>query len=90
MTHLFSVYYTRNDVLAFRLPMKNTKPKMLTITETAKKLGISRQAVHEAILKGQLEAEKTEVVQEVWKVPEPAVKKYRVSTSHRSRGRKAR
>jgi hypothetical protein len=65
-----------------------TKKTTFTITQAAKKLGISRQAVHEAILKGQLEAEKGEIVQTVWLVPSTALKAYRVSLSHKQRGKK--
>ena len=64
------------------------KPKSYTITEAAKKLGVSRQAVHEAIHRKQLKAEKVKVVTEIWLVPESALKDYRVSTSHKLRGKK--
>jgi excisionase family DNA binding protein len=62
--------------------------KTYTITEAAKRLGISRQAVHEAIKKGLLEAEQVEVVQSVWQIPAQSLKTYRVSQSHKQRGEK--
>ena len=37
---------------------KNSPKKTFTITEAAKKLGVKRQAIHEAIKKGRLEAER--------------------------------
>jgi excisionase family DNA binding protein len=66
------------------------KKKYFTITEASKKLGISRQAVHEAIRRGQLKATKGKVVQtvSVWLVPSSALKAYRVSLSHKRRGKK--
>lgn len=64
------------------------RSKSYTLTEAAKKLGISRQAVHEAIQKGQLKAEKTEVTQTIWLIPESAIQDYHVSASHKRRGKK--
>jgi excisionase family DNA binding protein len=64
------------------------KPKSYTITEAAKKLGISRQAVHLAISNRQLKANKTKVVQTIWLIPESALQDYRVSASHKWRGKK--
>ena len=63
---------------------------MFTITETAKKLGVSRQTVHEAISKGRLEAEKGEVTQtvKVWLVPESALKNYQRLYSRKHRTKK--
>ncbi len=64
------------------------KKKHFTITEASKKLGISRQAVHEAIRKGQLRAEKGQIVVSAWLIPQTALKSYRVSLSHKRRGSK--
>lgn len=65
------------------------KSKSYTITEAAKKLGVSRQAVHEAIQKEQLRAEKGEIVQEVWLIPESALKTYRQKYSRKRRPKKS-
>jgi predicted transcriptional regulator len=67
--------------------------KHFTITEAAKKLRISRQAVHEAIAKGQLEAKRGKLVKTVtvqaWLISAAALKAYRVSFSHKRRGKKS-
>jgi len=42
------------------MPTKK-KPTSYTITEAAKKLGVKRQAIHEAIKKGRLEAERGKI-----------------------------
>jgi hypothetical protein len=66
------------------------KPRMFTITEAAKKLGVTRQTLHGAISKGRLEAEKGEVTQtvKVWLVPEPALKNYQRLYSRKRRTKK--
>ena len=45
------------------MPPTKTSKKAYTITEAAKKLGVTRAAVHEAIRKGRLEADWGETVQ---------------------------
>ena len=77
------------------MPTKKPKtPKFYTITEAAKKLKVSRSAVHEAIQKGRLEAErgKIEVVQiqitRGWKILAKSLHEYQVSRSHQERGKK--
>ena len=70
------------------MPTKKTPPKSYTITEAAKKLGISRQAVHAAIKRGLIEAERGEIVQTVWLIPAKSLKSYRVSDVHQSVGKK--
>ena len=75
---------------------KKTPQKTYTITEAAKKLGISRQAVHDAIKKGLLEGEKGSSVQVVeikrvirgWHISEKSLAAYEVSASHKQRGKK--
>ena len=70
--------------------------KTYTITEAAKKLGVTRQAVHDAIKKGLLDAEKGSFVQVVeikrvtrgWSISEKSLEAYRVSGSHKQRGKK--
>lgn len=75
--------------------MPGKKKTHFTITEAAKKLGISRPAVHEAIKTGRLKAKKGKVrqVQIIektgWLIPAKAVHDYRVSLSHQQRGKKA-
>jgi len=53
------------------------KGKSYTITEASRKLGLTRQTLHEAIQKGQLEAKKGQLVQTVWLIPETALDQYR-------------
>ena len=69
-----------------------TKKTHFTITEAAKKLGISRQAVHKAIGKRQLKAKRgtfTEtVIRRGWVISADALKQYEVSLSHQERGKK--
>lgn len=69
---------------------KKPTKKNYTITEAAKKLKISRQAVHDAIKRGLLEAEKGEIVQTVWLIPAKSLKAYRVSGVHQRVGKKTK
>jgi hypothetical protein len=62
--------------------------KSFTITEAAKKLGISRQAVHKAIAAGTLKARKRQVVKIEWQIPGDALRAYSVSGAHQSAGKK--
>jgi len=70
------------------------KSPLYTLSEAAKKLGISRQAVHEAIKKGLLEAHKGKITRTIvqvtrgWMIHAEALLKYQVSQSHISRGKK--
>jgi len=66
------------------------KSKVYTITEAAKKLGISRQAVHDAIRKGQLKAKRGQIIQThtVWLLSANAIESYEVSGRHKSAGKK--
>jgi excisionase family DNA binding protein len=59
-----------------------------TISEAAQHLGISRQAVYEAIHAGQLRARKGRVVKTVWLVSAASLETYQVSTSHQERAKK--
>ncbi len=75
--------------------MKQTKkPTAYTLSEAAAKLGISRQAVHEAIRKGLLDAHKGKItktfvyVSRGWVISDKSLKKYQVSDSHVTRGKK--
>jgi hypothetical protein len=73
-----------------------TKKKTYTITEAAKKLGISRQAVHGAIKKGLIDGKREKIVQTkivkstiiAWKIPETSLEAYRVSALHQTAGKK--
>jgi hypothetical protein len=73
---------------------KKAPQKSYTITEAAKKLGISRQAVHKAIRRGLLDAERATITETViretkgWVVSDKALKYYEVSLSHQERGKK--
>jgi len=50
--------------------------KNFTLTEAAKKLGISRQAVHKAIAAGTLKARRIDVIKSEWEIPAEAVREY--------------
>ena len=66
--------------------------KTYTITEAAKELKISRQAVHKAIRRQLLHAEVgtfTELVtRKGWVITKKELDKYSVSLSHQERGKK--
>jgi len=70
------------------------KPSLYTLSEAANKLGISRQAVHEAIKRGLLEAHKGRITRTIvqvtrgWVIQADALLKYQISESHVSRGKK--
>jgi predicted DNA-binding protein YlxM (UPF0122 family) len=68
---------------------KPAKKTHYTITEAAKKLKISRQAVHLAISNKQLKAEQRDVVQKVWFIPADALKEYTVDRSQKRRGKQS-
>ncbi|MBI2997901.1 MAG: LysR family transcriptional regulator [Deltaproteobacteria bacterium] len=79
--------------------MKRARKKThYTITEAAKKLGVTRAAVHRAIKKKRLEAERgyVEVVRtfttrtkmKAWKIPVKSLAQYRVSLLHQELGKK--
>ena len=69
-----------------------TKKPQFTITEAAKKLGITRAAVHEAIRKGRLEASWCErirtVKDKVLLISGQSLKSYRVDPARQSSGKK--
>ena len=81
-------------VIPTRMATTKTTPQTHTITEAAKKLGISRQAVHKAIRRGLLEAERATITETIvgesqgWVVTDKALKDYEVSLSHQERGKK--
>lgn len=72
--------------------MPAKKKTHFTITEAAKKLGISRVAVHEAITTGRLKARRGKIRQIVektaWLIPRKSLENYHVSLSHQQRGKK--
>lgn len=67
---------------------KIRKRASYTITEAADELGISRQAVHQAIKKKLLHAkwEKIAVPQKVLVISAESLKKYKVSLRHQAAG----
>jgi predicted transcriptional regulator len=75
---------------------RKTKP-FYTISEAAAKLRISRQAVHDAIKAGRLEAEKGDIRQtklvvtviQGWKVSPTSVAKFKVDIPRRTAGKKS-
>ena len=68
--------------------MKNTKPKTYTITEAAKKLGISRQSVHEAIKTGRLPAKWGKQIIEVLEISAKDLDAFHVDHEQKARGKK--
>ena len=68
------------------------KPKTYTLTEAAKKLGISRQAVHKAIGDGRLKAKEGKIVKTIVArgliITEEALEAYEVSAPQQERGKK--
>jgi predicted DNA-binding protein (UPF0251 family) len=68
------------------------KQKSYTITEAAKLLRVSRQAVHEAIKNGLLDAKWGEVIvtQKALLISAESLKSYQVSTRHQTAGKKNR
>jgi|KBSMisStandDraft_5_1062788.scaffolds.fasta_scaffold2251418_1 excisionase family DNA binding protein len=62
--------------------------KTYTLTEAAKKLKISRQAVHKAIAAGSLKARRVKVTREEWQISAKALESYSVSALHQSIGKK--
>ena len=72
------------------------KQKLYTITEAAKKLGVSRQAIHDAIGRGVLKATKetfvvTKLVKTThrgYEIPEDELRKYQPSDLHVWTGKK--
>ena len=67
---------------------KPAKKTHFSVGEAAKKLKISRQAVHEAIKKGSLKALKKRVVKLEWQIPAESLHSYSVSDLHQAVGKK--
>jgi len=65
-----------------------TKQKEYSPSEAAKKLKISRSAVHEAIRDGRLKASYKIKRVRVYSIQESDLKTYEVSSSHQARGKK--
>jgi predicted DNA-binding protein YlxM (UPF0122 family) len=59
-----------------------------TITEAAKKLKLSRQAVHKAIKRKLLNAEWGEVTQKALLISAESIRSYQVSKPHQDAGKK--
>ena len=71
---------------------KKTTQKSYTVNEAAKKLGVTRAAIHQAIKDGRLDFEWGEAVHIIRKkarlIPAEALKHYQVDLSHQDRGKK--
>ena len=67
---------------------KASKKTHFSVGEAAKKLKISRQAVHKAIEKGTLQAVKKKVVKMEWQIPAESLHSYSVSDLHQAVGKK--
>lgn len=75
-------------VIRRRAMKKGKSDKKLTLTEASKKLGLTRQTLHRAIQKGLIDAEKKEVVQEVWLISESSLANYQKLYSRKRPGKK--
>jgi len=64
--------------------------KTYTITEAAKALGVSRQAVHEAIKNGLLKARRGKIMTIGWLIPEDALNEYKASPRGEAQRRRKR
>jgi excisionase family DNA binding protein len=69
--------------------MKKRPDKKLTITEAAKRLGVTRQAVHRAIQWKLLKAKEEQILRKVWLISESALEDYRKLYSRKPESRKA-
>ena len=74
------------------MPTKKTAHKTYTVNEAAKKLGVTRAAIHAAIRKGRLEFDWGETIQIIKKkarlIPAKALSDYEVDLSRQERGKK--
>ena len=74
------------------MPTKKTPKKTYTVNEAAKKLGVTRAAIHQAIKEGRLDFEWGKTVHIIRKkarlITGEALKSYQVDLSHQDRGKK--
>ena len=69
--------------------MKKTTPKKsFTITEAAKKLGVSRQAVHAGIKSGRLPAKWGKRITKILLISEKDLKAFSIDPEQKARGKK--
>jgi len=68
--------------------MKTAKPKTYTITEAAKKKGVTRAAIHAAIKAGRLPAKWGNQIVKVLQIPADALDAFQVDHQQKTRGRK--
>ena len=68
--------------------MAKKKNSTYTISEAAKKLGVTRAAVYEAIRKGRLTAQWGEMTVRARLISVEDLRKYRVDSSRQERGKK--
>ena len=61
--------------------------KTLSVIEAAKMLGISRQAVHAAIVRGDMKARAKVVRKIVYRIPLEAVESYKVNRTNQKSGK---
>ena len=89
--HLAIVETKQGRVIRTRMATKPTR-KTYTVNESAKKLGVTRAVIHQAIKAGRLDFEWGEAVHIIRKkarlITAEALKKYRVDLSHQDRGEK--
>ena len=71
-----------------RMKKPAKKKTHFTVAEAAKKLGISRQAVHDAITKGLLRARWGEIRTKALLISAESLKSYRPSARHQTAGKK--
>jgi biotin operon repressor len=80
--------------MSINMKRAGKKSRRFTITEAARELKVSRQAIHEAIKRGELEAKWGKIVQvkttvtEGWQIPARSLNDYEVSLHQQKRGKK--
>lgn len=74
------------DKFYFQYIIKHmTKRRFITVSEAARRKGVSRQAIHYAIQKGKLEAEASTVEAVEWKVCPRSLAKLVINTNMQGR-----
>jgi excisionase family DNA binding protein len=67
---------------------KKIHDEWMSVLQAARRLGITREAVYNAIKAGRLKARLKTSVRMVWQIDAKCVKAFTVSASHQKRGRR--
>lgn len=60
----------------------------LSVVEAARLLGVTREAVYEAIGSGRLKAKQKTIARKVWRIDPASLAQFEVSASHQKRGKR--